>query len=121
MKFRKKPVVIEAIKWTGDNFDEIEDFVGESLLGWEPETLDLIIHTLEGKHLASKGDWVIKGVKGEFYPCKPDIFVLTYDFYDAENEINKTLITSQAKDVVYDIVKNELVENVINSEKNGME
>jgi hypothetical protein len=106
MKFRKKPVVIEAIKWTGENFDEIKEFVGESLFGWEPETVNLEIHTLEGKHLASKGDWIIKGVKGEFYPCKPDIFALTYDFYDAENEIKKTLINttaSQAKENVKDI------------------
>jgi len=83
MKFRKKPVVIDAIKWTGENFDEVKEFVGESLFGYNPETLDLVIKTLEGEHLASKGDWVIKGIKSEIYPCKPDIFAMTYDF---ENE-----------------------------------
>ena len=88
MKFKKKPVVIEAVQWTGENLKEIIDFIGlhESVhkLTWEGYE-DLVrreglkIFTLEGSHMASVGDWIIKGVKGEAYPCKPDIFSMTYD------------------------------------------
>ena len=77
-KFRKKPVVIEAVQWTGDNFDEIEAFVtGRSVRKDLPDMLR--ISTLEGWHIASKGDWIIKGVAGECYPCKPEIFAKTYE------------------------------------------
>jgi hypothetical protein len=77
MKFRKKPVVIEAVQWTGDNSMEMQEFLGEH---WENPYPDVLaIHTLEGYHQAQKGDWIIKGVKGEFYPCKPDIFEQTYE------------------------------------------
>ena len=78
-KFRKKPVIISAVQWNGSNVDEIallggareyeQDFIGD----------DLIIHTLEGNMKAEKGDWIIKGVKGELYPCKDDIFKETYE------------------------------------------
>lgn len=78
MKFKKKPVVIEAIQWTGENVNEILDF-----MKWKNADHDekhgLVIHTLEGNHNATTGDWIIKGVAGEFYPCKPDIFLATYD------------------------------------------
>ena len=88
-KFRKKPVVIEAVKWDGDAHTA-NVFIGESF-GLNPDypgewdwTYDwdgegLIIPTLEGKHRANLGDWIIKGIKGEFYPCKPDIFEATYE------------------------------------------
>lgn len=80
-KFRKKPVVIEAIQWDGKNFKEILDFVGgiehRDLLAFHQN--DLHIKTLEGEHKANINDWIIKGVKGEFYPCKPDIFEETYE------------------------------------------
>ena len=89
MKYRKKPVVIEAIQWNGDNLNEIKEFVGESLdysiidTAWKvgkgaPYVL-MKIHTLEGDHECTKGDYIIKGVQGEFYPCKPDIFEQTYE------------------------------------------
>jgi hypothetical protein len=77
MKFRKKPVVIEAIQWTGDNYDEVGDFLG--LYATAQVDDDFIIPTLEGEMRAAPGDWIIKGVKGEFYPCKPDIFEETYE------------------------------------------
>lgn len=77
MKFRKKPVVIEAWKWTGSMCNHVlQDLPPGAYLGHE-ETL--LIPTLEGVMVASKGDWIIKGVKGEFYPCKPDIFEATYE------------------------------------------
>ena len=73
--FRKKPVVIQALQFNG-NFDEMEEFVGGDA---EFRDGQLLIATLEGPIRASKGDWIIKGVKGEFYPCKPDIFEATYE------------------------------------------
>jgi hypothetical protein len=74
-KFRKKPVVIEALRF-GGNFDEIEAFVGGDA---EFRDGELLVATLEGPLRAAPGDWIIKGVKGEFYPCKPDIFEATYE------------------------------------------
>jgi hypothetical protein len=85
-RFRKKPVVIEAVQWTGDNWSHIAAFVGERLspasyAGWPSPNADrtLRVPTLEGEHIASPGDWIIRGVKGELYPCKPDIFAVTYE------------------------------------------
>jgi hypothetical protein len=87
MKFRKKPVVIEAVQWDGENQAKIVLFCSDAY--FEPlhdGGLALVIGTLEdgkdeviAKHVASIGDWIIKGVQGEFYPCKPDIFAATYD------------------------------------------
>jgi hypothetical protein len=74
-KFRKKPVVIEAVRFTG-NFDEIEQFVGGDA---EFRNGELLVATLEGPLRAANGDWIIKGIKGEFYPCKPDVFEATYE------------------------------------------
>lgn len=96
-KFRKKPVVIEAIRWTGSNIDEALKFIADghdnfdhlpkdpnsvqkgSGVGFTPPTGELHIPTLEGTHIAKPGDMIIRGVKGEFYPCKPDIFEATYE------------------------------------------
>ena len=78
--FVKKPVTVQAVQWDGHNFDEIVDFVGDDglyLLG-SLKNPDLVIYTLEGTHHAAVGDWIIRGIKGEFYPCKPDIFEKTY-------------------------------------------
>ena len=75
-KFRKKPVTIEAIQWTGKNLSEINNFVGRSIAN---KSTIIIIHTLEGDMEASMGDYIIKGINGEFYPCKPDIFAKTYE------------------------------------------
>lgn len=81
MKFRKKPVVIEAVRWTSHNLDELRSF-----MAWSTNCPDqngaLPIITLEGIMRASVGDWIIKGVKGEFYPCKPDVFDATYERVD---------------------------------------
>ena len=80
MKYRKKPVVIEAIIWN-NNFDEMYDFFNaDSDYGVLGVTGDVLqIRTLEGIMDAQLGDYIIKGVKGEFYPCKPDIFKMTYE------------------------------------------
>ena len=84
MKYRKKPVIIEAIQWLGNNMKEIADFAGESANfevanEKEKQLFNLSIQTLEGNMIASAGDYIIKGVNGEFYPCKPDIFEKTYE------------------------------------------
>lgn len=76
--FRKKPIVISAVQWTGENKKEIDQFIGTEVFDTKGGEI-LIIDTLEGEMDAKIGDWIIKGVKGEFYPCKPDIFEMTYD------------------------------------------
>ena len=79
-QFRKKPVAIEAVQFTGSNCIEIIRFMGGPWENPELHETDIpMIHTLEGDMLASSGDWIIKGVAGEFYPCKPDIFAATYE------------------------------------------
>ena len=80
-KYVKRPITIEAIQWTGDNRKEIFDFCTLSYFNTDFETaeLKLMIQTSEGPMQASVGDYVIKGIHGEFYACKPDIFAKTYD------------------------------------------
>lgn len=80
-KYTKKPVEIEALQWTGDNRDEVWKFCSMAYFNTDVATgdLSLMIQTLEGSMQASIGDYIIKGVKDEFYPCKPDIFDMTYD------------------------------------------
>ena len=78
--YRKKPVVIEAVPYDGTNHAEIAKFTGLSLASTDETVgMPITIQTLEGDHLAQPGDLIIKGVKGEFYPCKPDFFAATYD------------------------------------------
>lgn len=76
--YRKKPVVVETVQWTGENHAEMCEFIDPEVFEIKPKE-GLIIHTLEGDHHASPGDYIIKGVNGEFYPCKPDIFAKTYE------------------------------------------
>lgn len=76
--YKKKPVVVEAVQWTGENHAEMCEFIDPEVFEIKPKE-GLIIHTLEGDHHASPGDYIIKGVNGEFYPCKPDIFAKTYE------------------------------------------
>jgi hypothetical protein len=78
-QYRKKPVVIEAVQWSGRNIEEVEGFVPPESLDYEPGVKTLHIKTLEGRMFAKHWDYIIKGVKGEFYPCKPDIFEATYE------------------------------------------
>ena len=78
-KYRKKPVVIEAMQWMGKYQDLQEWTRGECNQWFIDDDKRLIIPTLEGLFKANLGDWIIRGIKGEFYPCKPDIFVATYE------------------------------------------
>lgn len=81
--YRKKPLIVEALQWTGFNLDEVMEFC--LLIQVERERLDrfpeLYIRTLEGEMHVSLNDFIIKGVRGEFYACKPDIFWETYESY----------------------------------------
>lgn len=82
-KYRKKPVVINAVQWTGFNLDEILKFAYKTRrIRFADNLQDLHIETLEGVMTANEGDWIIKGVAGEIYPCKPDIFEQTYESVD---------------------------------------
>ena len=79
-EYIKKPVKIQACIWTGYNETEIFDFCGDQAeITSTKDSKELTIHTLEGDHHASIGDYIIRGIEGEFYPCKPDIFEKTYD------------------------------------------
>lgn len=81
-QYRKKPVVIEAIQFDGNNHQDISDFIGqhEGKDGMSFAMGDFVnIQTLEGVMTASVGDYIVRGVNGEFYPCKPDIFAKTYE------------------------------------------
>ena len=85
MKFRKKPVVIEAMQVTEANKTDVAEWclkawvLGQSATEYVTGRPLMAIDTLEGRMYASDGDWIIKGVAGEFYPCKPDIFEQTYE------------------------------------------
>jgi len=94
-KYKKKPVVIEAVQLKWSTWSEMCDFLGDIISSTNPARsvdtfsdtcgeqgppwIELTIPTLEGDHIARHGDFIIKGVHGEFYPCKPDIFEATYD------------------------------------------
>jgi hypothetical protein len=101
--FRKKPVIIEALQFESLALLEGEVFrihfnTEEALPKWVRDAIiddtlcpnfkdgkSLVVTTLEGDHIASPGDWIIRGVKGEIYPCKPDIFAMTYDPVDEQD------------------------------------
>ncbi len=84
-KYRKKPVVVNAWQWTGKCWSEAHEFIESNnlpfplMLGARNGVAGLIIQTLEGDMVAQTDDYIIEGVKGEFYPCKPDIFEATYE------------------------------------------
>ena len=77
MRFRKKPVVIEAVQITEATFTAPSEHISGLL--YNPVTRTVLINTLEGEMIGRIGDWIIKGVNGEYYPCKPDIFEKTYE------------------------------------------
>lgn len=103
MKYKKKPVIIEAVKFICGSEVPVMNFLGltekyrkdvqrmyyendvAKIEIFQPEVSSLFIKTLEGELKASNGDYIIKGVNGEFYPCKPDIFEKTYEPCDKDN------------------------------------
>lgn len=94
MKYRKKPVVIEAIQWNGLNWDELVEFGCQCAQDQDDK---ILIPTLEGILYANVGDYIIKGVAGEFYPCKPSIFEATYEKTEG---ISKTVVTLDVDEIV---------------------
>jgi hypothetical protein len=90
MKYRKKPIVVSAVQWTGDE-ESLNRIKAMGCLDLRLAqdlgngATALIIPTLEGDHRANPGDWIICGMKGEFYPCKPDIFEATYEPVDGDD------------------------------------
>jgi hypothetical protein len=87
-KYRKKPIVIKAVKYTGNNVTDILIELGMKEIGEDLTSNDLLITTLEGEMRASVGDYIIKGIKGEFYPCRSDIFEATYKLVIEETNEN---------------------------------
>ncbi len=92
MKYRKKPVEVEAVKWDGSNLSEVPKWIASAIDKMMPIGIgaaptggimrlgdELHISTLEGIMIAKPEDYIIKGIKGELYPCKPDIFEATYE------------------------------------------
>lgn len=96
MRYTKKPVTIEAVQWTGENYEEMRRFVPFGVRRFDADGLH--IKTLEGDMYAAQGDYIIKGVQGEFYPCKPDIFAKTYQPEELENVLPKESVTSERQD-----------------------
>ena len=82
MKYRKKPIVIEAVQWNGTWTDELAEFTKGKF--YFDEYGVLYIKTLEGTMVANKGAWIIKGIKGEFYPCAKEIFEQTYESVESK-------------------------------------
>jgi hypothetical protein len=86
-KYRKKPVVIDAYRFDNRIWNHppfwLTSKQDDGTIRVETNPLAMFIHTLEGEMRADEGDWIIKGVKGEIYPCKPDIFEATYEPVDA--------------------------------------
>jgi hypothetical protein len=79
VKYRKKPVVVDAVQWTGYNYGEVYKLFPDDCEPLRGEWGSLFIPTLEGEMRANPGDWIIRGVAGECYPCKPEIFKQTYE------------------------------------------
>ena len=80
-KYVKKPIEIEALQYTGENLEECIEFMGNNfdIVRYDSVSETLKINTLEGVMTCSLNDYIIKGIRGEFYPCKPDIFKKTYE------------------------------------------
>lgn len=91
MKYRKKPLEVDAIQWTGKNKEEVRQFCGENVRFIHVKKQDEVTRSFESSHIDSDvltregwkslkhGDYIVKGVHGEFYPCKEDVFLETYD------------------------------------------
>ena len=103
-RFRKLPIEVSAIQWTDNNIQSVDAFFGDDFHDWEPLGSGAIeIRTLEGLMRVEVGDWIIRGIEGEFYPCKPDIFEATYEeiFPDQDSPVEIPL-TEDAGDLLED-------------------
>lgn len=127
MKYRKKPVVIEAVQWTGKNLKEIMTFLESEFSYAEQQSYytnkfnydlkDLYITTPEGKVKASEGDYIVKGVNGEYYPCKPDIFKKTHQEVELDikledfdvREVKSAEYCKENKTIIFTLINDEKV------------
>ena len=118
-KYRKKPVIVEAVIWTGNNIDEVKELAKSAVENIIFVNNNLYIETLEGNMNVSVGDYIIKGIAGEFYPCKPDIFKETYETVSMVSDNDRTTVPmSQYRKLEN---KNKKLRNTINRLKRELE
>ena len=118
-KYRKKPVIVEAVIWTGNNIDEVKELAKNAVEHIIFVDNNLYIETLEGRMNVSVGDYVIKGIAGEFYPCKPDIFKETYETVSMVSDNDKTTVSMSEYRKLEN--KNKKLRNTINRLKRELE
>lgn len=118
-KYRKKPVIVEAVIWTGNNIDEVKELAKSAVENIIFVDNNLYIETLKGNMKVSIGDYIIKGIKEEFYPCKPDIFKETYETVSMVSDNDKT--TVPMSEYIKLENKNKKLRNTINRLKRVIE
>ena len=118
-KYRKKPVIVEAVIWTGNNIDEVKELAKSAVENIIFVNNNLYIETLEGNMNVSVGDYIIKGIAGEFYPCKPDIFKETYETVSMVSDNDRT--TVPMSEYIKLKNKNKKLRNTINRLKRELE
>nr|DAT96428.1 MAG TPA: PGDYG protein [Bacteriophage sp.] len=118
-KYRKKPVIVEAVIWTGNNIDEVKELAKSAVENIIFVDNNLYIETLEGNMHVSVGDYVIKGIEGEFYPCKPNIFKKTYETVSMVSDNDRTTVPMSQYIKLEN--KNKKLRNTINRLKRELE
>ena len=118
-KYRKRPVIVEAVIWTGNNIDEVKELAKNAVEHIIFVDNNLYIETLEGNMNVSIGDYIIKGIAGEFYPCKPDIFKETYETVSMVSDNDRTTVPMSEYRKLEN--KNKKLRNTINRLKRELE
>ena len=113
MKYMKKPIIVDAVQRTGNNIEEIKSFLDENGGAYTITGNNLVINTLEGDMLASLGDYIIKGIHGELYPCKPDIFKETYDQVNVEIKGKVNITDNDNTKIIYNKIVRDNVPEII--------
>lgn len=114
MRYCKKPIIVEAVQWNGANKVEIQQFMNRYLDEYT-DTHGLVIPTLEGNMVASLGDYIIKGIDGEFYPCKPDIFDRTYEIVDDNGETRAVTLLKAVFDLLHKQIDSPYILNILDT------
>ena len=118
-KYRKKPVIVEAVIWTGNNIDEVKELAKSAVENIIFVNNNLYIETLEGNMNVSVGDYIIKGIAGEFYPCKHDIFKETYETVSMVSDNDRTTVPMSEYRKLEN--KNKKLSNILNRLKRELE
>ena len=113
MKYMKKLIIVDAVQRTGNNIEEIKSFLDENGGVYTITDNSLVINTLEGDMLASLGDYIIKGIHGEFYPCKPDIFKETYDQVNVEIKGKVNITDNNNTKIIYNKIVRDNIPEII--------